>query len=173
MLDIDPLFDVSPLVNKTISRIYRDTRFSNDKSPYKTTHWLTFKRPCKTWKSHPAYFFELSPESYRFGMGFYSADRINMDRFREKLDADPQSFIDVVGFFDKGFFALEGESYKHPIKSGIPAVLQDWYHRKSFYLVSSYLVKDRIIPAIILDQLKTSFKMLAPLYQYLTKAIQS
>lgn len=37
MLTIDPDFEISPAVGKTISRIYRDTRFSRDKSPYRST----------------------------------------------------------------------------------------------------------------------------------------
>jgi uncharacterized protein (DUF2461 family) len=43
MLDIDPYFEITPSVNKTISRIYRDTRFSKDKSPFRSTVWFTFK----------------------------------------------------------------------------------------------------------------------------------
>lgn len=43
MLDIDPFFEITPSVNKTISRIYRDTRFSKDKSPFRSTVWFTFK----------------------------------------------------------------------------------------------------------------------------------
>ncbi len=57
---------VSPQINRTISRIYRDTRFSKDKSPYKTTMWVTFKRPVKEWQNAPAYFFEITLESYRY-----------------------------------------------------------------------------------------------------------
>ncbi len=85
MLTIDPFFEVSPAVNRTISRIYRDTRFTKDKSPYKTTSWIIFKRPKKDWKNSPAYFIELSPDSYRFGMGFYSASPNTMRLFREAI----------------------------------------------------------------------------------------
>lgn len=82
MLTIDPYLEVTPAIDKTISRIYRDTRFSRDKSPYKSTMWITFKRPNKEWKDAPAFFFEISPDSYRYGMGFYSAGKKTMDRFR-------------------------------------------------------------------------------------------
>ena len=37
MLEIDPCFETSPKAGKTISRIYRDTRFSRDKSLYRDT----------------------------------------------------------------------------------------------------------------------------------------
>jgi uncharacterized protein (TIGR02453 family) len=42
MLTIDSDIEITPMVNKTISRIYRDTRFTHDRSPYKTSHWITF-----------------------------------------------------------------------------------------------------------------------------------
>jgi len=74
MLDIDPRFEVEPAVNKTISRIYRDTRFSKDKSPFRSTVWITFKNRNKDWTTNVCgYFFELSMDSYRYGMGFYDA----------------------------------------------------------------------------------------------------
>ncbi|MHB8062813.1 MAG: DUF2461 family protein, partial [Ruminiclostridium sp.] len=55
MLEIDPLFEVTPSVNKTISRIYRDTRFSKNKNPYKDSVWITFKRPGKEWSDVPSF----------------------------------------------------------------------------------------------------------------------
>ena len=48
MLDIDLSFEVAPAVGKTISRIYRDTRFSKDKSPLRDCMWITFKRNTRT-----------------------------------------------------------------------------------------------------------------------------
>ncbi len=48
MLSIDPLLEIRP--GRAISRIYRDTRFARDKSPYKTTMWITYKRPVKNWQ---------------------------------------------------------------------------------------------------------------------------
>src|SRR4051812_38810038 len=51
-----------PKVNGSIMRINRDTRFSNDKSPYKTHFDLWFwKGDEKSW-SHPGFFFRLTPK---------------------------------------------------------------------------------------------------------------
>lgn len=172
MSGIDPLLEISPAVNKTISRIYRDTRFSKDKSPYKTSQWITFKRPRREWQNFPAYFFELSPESYRFGMGFYRADRSTMDRFRTDLDANPAPFLAATGFHGQDQFSLEGESYKRPLKSDIQASVQDWYNRKSFYLVSRHSVRQQGISSSLADELTSAFGTLTPLYHYLAKVIQ-
>ena len=106
MLTIDPYFEVRPAINKTISRIHRDLRFSRDKSPYKSTMWITFKRPWKDWKEAPAYFFELSSDSYRYGMGFYSASKNTMDRLREQIDRKPQEFLEAITFYPKQQYNL-------------------------------------------------------------------
>ena len=40
---IDPLIITEPKVGKAISRIYRDTRFSRDKSLYREVMWIVFE----------------------------------------------------------------------------------------------------------------------------------
>ena len=61
ILSVDPDIEVRPAINKTISRIFRDTRFSKDKSLFRDTMWLVFKRPGSDWKiSIPGFYFEIS-----------------------------------------------------------------------------------------------------------------
>ncbi len=81
---IDPDLVVEP--RRVVSRIYRDTRFARNKSPYKTTIWLTYKRPITDWQDAPAFFFEIAADSYRFGMGFYRASKWTMDRLRAEIE---------------------------------------------------------------------------------------
>lgn len=168
MLSIDQDFEVTPSINKTISGIYRDTRFSKDKSPYKTSHWITFKRPGSDWQDYPAYFFEISPNSYRYGMGFYSASRVTMDRFRKGLDVNPARFLSATEFFSKqGVFTIEGEVYKRPLKTDLPEKLKDWYNRKNIYLVSNKQIEGNSIEKELISELILGFKTIAPFYDYL------
>jgi len=170
MLAIDDNFEIRPSVNKTISRIYRDTRFSKDKSLFKNTMWLTFKRPIKDWKDAPAYFFELSPNSYRYGMGYYSASRNTMDILRKNIDEKPSEFLNVISFYNKqNLFTLEGEKYKKILNDRMPKYIQEWYQRKSFYLVHNSEIDDHLFSPILIDELISGFKMLKPLYRYLWK----
>jgi len=168
MLSIDPDFEVTPAISKTISRIYRDTRFSKDKSPYKTNHWVTFKRPGSHWQDYPAYFFEISPYSYCYGMGFYSASRDTMDRFRKGLDVNPAKFLSAKETVsEKGVFTIEGEVFKRPLKTDLPEELQDWYNRKNIYLVSNTRVEGDCIGQELVSELMFGFKALAPFYEFL------
>ena len=52
--DIDPQIETDPAVGKTISRVYRDSRFSRDKSLYRDRVWITFERKIKENSDIPA-----------------------------------------------------------------------------------------------------------------------
>lgn len=168
MLTIDPHFEIRPVVGKTISRIYRDTRFSKDKSPFRDTMWLTFKRPNSDWKDAPAYFFEISPDSYRYGMGFYSASKETMDRLREMIAKKSKEFIKVVSLYSKQkVFVVEGEKYKRILNDNIPEEFQDWYQRKNLYLVCNRRIDDSIFSRKLLNDLEFGFGLISPLYHFL------
>jgi len=170
MLSIDSYFEVRPAVNKTISRIYRDTRFSRDKSPYKTSLWITFKRPKKGWKDAPAYFFEISPNSYRFGMGFYSATPKTMKKFRELIDKKPKEFQKAISFYPRQkTFALEGEKYKRIFDETKPKKIQDWHQRKNLYLVCNRKIDNVLFSDKLKDDLVSGFSSLADFYHFLLK----
>ncbi len=168
MLAIDPFFETRPMINKTISRIYRDTRFSKDKSPFKTSCWITFKRPKKDWKDAPAYFFEITPEMYRYGMGFYCATPKTMALFRNLIDEKTSDFKKAITFYEKQkTFVLEGEKYKRTLNDTLPKDIQEWYQRKNFYLVCTREIDDHLFSPKLLDKLKENFETLSGLYQFL------
>jgi len=168
MLTIDPLFETRPLIDKTISRIYRDIRFSRNKTPYRNNVWITFKRLSKDWKESPVYFFEFSPDTYHYGMGFYSASKTFMDSFRKRVDEYPDEFLKVTSFYrNSGIFELKGDKYKRTLNKTKPAEILEWYQRKSFYLVSDNKISNEFFSSSIIDKLIYGFQLIAPLYQYL------
>ncbi|ABB33168.1 protein of unknown function DUF2461 [Geobacter metallireducens GS-15] len=169
MLSIDQDFVTVP--GRAISRIHRDTRFSRDKSPYKTTLWITFKRQITEWRDAPCYFFELTACSYRFGMGFYSASKGTMDRLRETIERKPAQFRETVAFLGgQKRFVLEGEVYRRPLRHDLPEDLQEWHRRKNLYLVCNRQPDNALFSRKLVDDLRTGFGMLAPFYDYLLKA---
>ena len=171
MLDIDPFFEITPAVNKTISRIYRDTRFSKDKSPFRSTVWFTFKNQKKDWTTRVCgYFFELSVNSYRYGMGFYNAAPSITSRFREMIDENPKEFLKAISFFAKQkTFVLEGEKYKRIIDKTKSERIQNWYQRKNMYLVCNRKIDDTLFSSKLVDVLIYGFGLIAPFYHYLQK----
>jgi uncharacterized protein (TIGR02453 family) len=168
MLTLDPWLEITPAIDRTISRIYRDTRFAKDKSPYKTTMWLTFKRPNKDWKDAPAYFFEIASSWYHYGMGFYSASKATMDQLREAIDTQPDEFLDAISFYaQQQVFVVEGEQYKKLLDASKPEAIQEWYQRKNLYLVCKREADQRLFNKKLVEELQAGFRMLAPLYHFL------
>jgi uncharacterized protein (TIGR02453 family) len=169
---MDPKLYVNPA--KIISRIYRDTRFSKDKSPYKTNLWMTFKRPREDWADTPAWFFEVSQTGYAYGMGFFAASVATMDALRGLIEEEPEKLRKVIGFLKKREdIKLEGEMYKKPRPGDFPEALRTWHDRKTLYLICSKPVDKQGIGPKVLDEVMRSFSEMAPLYHLLWKIKES
>jgi len=163
MLSIDQDLVIDP--RRVISRIHRDTRFSRDKSPYKTKLWLAFKRPLSDWQDAPAFFFELGADSWCYGMGFYAASKETMDRLRQLIERKPAEFEEMIAFLDnQDRFAVEGEQYKRLINQAVPEHLRPWHQRKSVYLICNRQSDSFLYDRGILQELIAGFKLLEPLY---------
>lgn len=162
MLAIDPQFETRPAIGKTLSRIHRDTRFSHDKSRYRSRMWLTFKRPSKDWKDAPVYFFELGPDMLRYGLGYYSANKPTMDLFRHTLRQRPQPFLEVAACC-RPPFELVGESYKRPLVKEQAAEIATWYNRKSFAVMVTDSEVEKLFSADLAPRLAGAFLQLEPL----------
>lgn len=172
MSAIDPALITIPAVDKTISRIYRDTRFSRNKSPYKTCLWITFKRRSPDWKQAPCFFFELTADSYRYGMGFYSASRETMDNLRRFIETQPVAFRKALGCLGKQpVFALEGDCYKRPLNPALPDDLQRWHQRKNVYLVCNREIDGQLFSAELCVELAKGFQQLQPLYELFWRVV--
>ena len=119
MRRVDRRFETRPAVDRALSRIRRDTRFSPDKSLYRDRMWLAFRRPRKDWTGHPSYYFEIRPDGYRYGLGYYEAERSTMDRFRARIDEAPAAFRRAIAPLRRdGRFELAGEMYKRSCRAG-------------------------------------------------------
>lgn len=89
----------------SVSRINRDIRFSKDKSPYRACRWVVLhssKTAGTGWKLRPAFYFELNPESYTYGMGLYHATPVYLTTFRRKLKENPAAFLRIAKKNRKG-----------------------------------------------------------------------
>ena len=168
MLKIDEWFETRPAIGKTISRIHRDTRFSNDKSLYRSHLWLTFKRPNRDWKEAPAYFFEISPSSYQYGLGYYCPSKQTMDIFREEILNDTNKFLEMTRCVKKPF-ELVGESYKRPLIKEQDEKIATWYNRRNLaVMVTSNHIED-VLNGELPKKLAKGFKQLVPLYDFLMR----
>lgn len=111
LLDLMNTHDVieTPSGKKSLYRIYRDTRFSNDKTPYKT-HWSgSFKRAGK--QRRGGYYFHIEPGNSFVAGGFFGPSPQDLKLIRENIsfDAEPLRAILNDKTFISSFEALKGE----------------------------------------------------------------
>jgi uncharacterized protein (TIGR02453 family) len=95
-------------------RIYRDVRFSADKSPYKTQAAAGFAVRGLPKNSAPGLYFHISPEEVLIGGGIYMPDPVLLRAVREQIAAHPQEFLAIVEGkeFRRAFGEMEGERLK-------------------------------------------------------------
>lgn len=167
MQHIDELIETRPAVGKTISHLRRDTRFSNDKSLYRSNMWLTFKRPKKNWTDAPSYFFEFGPDWWHYGLGYYSASPTTMGLFRERLLAFPHEFLQAAKAIPKEF-DVHAESYKRQqVPETLPPELVPWYMRKSFYIANRSSDMAQLSSRELSSTLFKGFESLSGVYKFL------
>ncbi len=168
ILSIDSDFETRPAIGKTISRIYRDVRFSKNKSPYRTSVWITFKKSGRDWVLDPCFFFEITPDLYRYGMGFYTTPKEALERLRELIDDNDREFLKLNKLYhSQKEFVMEGERYKKLYAGTKPEELLDWYQRKNIFFMCTKNIDSNIYSDKILETVKNCFSELIPFYKFL------
>lgn len=172
VLAVDPDLDVRPRVGGAISRIHRDTRFSRDKSPYRASAWLAFRRPGPGWPSRPALFFEIGQEGWRCGMGYYAARPATMARLRRLILAREEEFRAALTAAGAAGLRAEGPRYARPPRDAPPreGVIGEWLHRRSVYLVRSRPHDDTLSDSGLVTLLGDAFAASAALYRLMRAA---
>ncbi len=109
---IGPRFRADPRANGgSLFRIYRDTRFSRDKSPYKTHTGIHFRHEAAKDAHAPGFYLHLEPGSVFVGCGIWRPGGPALRKIREAIDEDPDAWLRASR--DQGFrasFELEGDS---------------------------------------------------------------
>ncbi len=163
--EIDPALDTDP--KRCIARINRDIRFTTDKSPYRTNLWLAFKRNVPDWKEEPAFFFEIFPDHYRYGMGFFITPRPVIELIRTAVSGREKTFMDLHRqYLSQELYVLAGEKYKKIITPDIPVDLMEWNQRKEFYFMADHPVDETLMGPELINILSRDFKKLNAWYQY-------
>lgn len=168
MHNIDSGFEMRP--HRSMSRIYRDIRFSKNKEPYKDFMWLVFQLPVvrEEWKDYPGYFLELRGDTYTLGLGLFQPKKKVMDNFRDEISYDADEFQKVTQktILDRGY-TVNGEEYKRPIANDLPEYFQQWIQRKGIWVEKTKLIGEELFSPKFTDQVKDDFIAMEWLYNFM------
>jgi uncharacterized protein (TIGR02453 family) len=127
---------------KAIFRIYRDTRFSPDKTPYKTNLGAVFNTGGKPGSG--VLYVHVEPKASFTALGFYQPDQIGLTRIREAIADRWKEFKSVLNRLDRAGLTLrESDSLKRVprgFESFADAACAEYLKHKSF-IVSRQLTE--------------------------------
>ena len=157
-----------------VFRIYRDVRFSKDKSPYKTHFGAHISAAAKRSDIHSraGYYIHIAPGESMLAGGAYMPQGSWIKGIREAIANEPASFKKIINnkaFVDR-FGELEGERLKTAPK-GYPKDHPeiDLLRLKSFMAISRYADKE-VLNKGFLDECTQTFNTLKPLDDFLNQA---
>jgi uncharacterized protein (TIGR02453 family) len=161
----------TPNAKKALHRIYRDIRFSKDKTPFKTNWSGNFKRAGKHRRG--GYYFHLEPGNTFIAGGFWAPDTPDLKRIRDDIafDASPIKQIINSKEFKTTFGVLEGEQLKTAPKgyaSDHEAI--DLLRYKQF-LVRRRFTDKEALNNDFLNQASDVFKSMRPFFDYMSDVL--
>lgn len=149
-------------------RIYRDTRFSADKTPYKTWVAASFRhRAADKEVAAPGFYVHLGPGECFAGGGIYHPDMPTLTRIREHIVADSKAW----GAVKRAGIEIEGDSLKRAPAGFDPAHrFVDDLKRKDFYTGAEFTEREVTSPKF-LDAFMGACQDTVPLMKFLTAAL--
>ena len=151
-----------------VSRANRDIRFSKDKSHYKDRKWVVFNYGENRWQEKCCFYFEVAPEGWCAGMGFYDAKSDYMARYRKKLSADPAGLKRLEKKLkSQDIYKPDVRMYKKKFApEGVSEELAKWYQYKNLAFTSDFKIDDNLFDRSILDEVQEGFEFLKPFFIY-------
>ena len=169
---VSPYFNATPKkVGGSLMRVYRDTRFGTDKTPYKTNIGIHFRHIRAKDVHAPGFYVHIEPNEVFFGAGIWRPESSSLKGIRTLIDEHPKEWLSIKKkLITRTDFALEGDSLKRAPKGFDPEhALIDDLKRKDFIAVHPLGVKT-ITEADFPKQIAKLMKASAPLMQFLCTA---
>jgi uncharacterized protein (TIGR02453 family) len=173
LAEFAPRFTAVPTrIGGSLMRVYRDTRFSRNKLPYKTNIGIQFRHEQAKNVHSPGYYVHVDPEQVFIGVGMWRPEADALSGIRERINAQPAEWRRTVG--DKAFrrhFKLGGESLTRPPRGyDKNHELIDDIKRKSYMGVRN-LDRDDCLSPQFQRKVETAFKAAEPFMRFLCKSV--
>jgi len=150
----------------SLFRIYRDTRFSNDKRPFKTHVGIRFFHDSSKDVHAPLFYLHLEPEGCFAAAGLWHPENRALTKVRAAIVAQPKAWEKIARSLE-----LEGDSLARPPRGYDPQhpFLAD-LKRKDF--ISSFeLTEEQICGPKFMQEFAAACRTMLPLVEFTTKAL--
>lgn len=163
---IDNNLETKPVINRAISTIYRDTRFSKKKAPFKNFIGFNFRRKDPNWKFYPAFIFRMNDCGYKFGLAILRNNPEYFFKFRKDINENNSFNLAISDIRKDEEFIVIGDNYKKYIYKGKNKEIEKYYSKKNIFITCE---RDKDFykseKQMILD-ITEKFEKLMKLYKY-------
>jgi uncharacterized protein (TIGR02453 family) len=166
-----PELEASP--KTSIFRIYRDTRFSGDKSPYKTQVAAAFRVKALPKGQSAGLYVEVTPGWVWMGGGYYAPETPQLVKIREHISRTFPEIrrITQAAAFKRLFGAIDGEQLARVPRGFDKDDPSADYLRYRSFLVGRELPPESAIRPAFYPTLVETFKAAMPLVRFLTEPL--
>ncbi len=158
----------TPTGKKSVFRIYRNVRFSKDKTPYKNHFSGSFKRATKDLRG--GYYFHIEPENSFIGGGFWGPNPKDLLRVRKEISTDASELKSIITSknFIKTFGTLDGDRVKtapRGFDKNHPDL--ELLQLKQYVISRKFTDKEILSPEFSSEVINT-FKAMRPFFDYMS-----
>lgn len=167
----DKLSENDKIEGHKIYRIYRDVRFSKDKSPYKKHFSGYFAREKPLLRG--GYYLHIEPGNTIVGGGFYGPNSDDLKRIREEFSYDASEFRAIINApkFKETFGQLHGDELKSAPRGfdkNDPAI--DLIRKKQFVVFKKFTDKE-VKSVNFLNDVISVYQDIRPFFDYMSNVL--
>ena len=154
-----------------IFRIYRDVRFSKNKTPYKTHFGISFHR--KKPNLRGGYYLHIAPQNSFIATGFWNPNPKDLLRIRKELELDGDELLEIINKnnFKNIWGEIQGDLVKtSPRGFSIDHPSIDLIRRKQYIFMKKFDDKSVLSPEFQ-NQVIKNFKAIRPFFDYMTNVL--
>ncbi len=154
-----------------IFRIYRDVRFSKDKTPYKTNFGIGFTRAGK--ERRGGFFVNIAPGESFIGGGFWGPNPADLLRIRKEMEMDDKPMRKILksAGVKKYFGGLRGEEVKTSPKGFDKDHPNIDLIKKKQFLLGRDITESEVTSEKFSDEVIKTYKALLPFYNYMSEVL--
>ena len=157
----------------SLMRVYRDARFSKDKTPYKTNIGIQFRHVAGKDVHAPGFYLHISPNDCFLGTGIWHPDSKALNRIREMISDNPNAWKNITSHKNfKRHFELSGDSLKtYPRGYAKDHPMIHDLKRKDFIAIHP-LSREEILSPDLIKTIHQRFNIASDLMDYLCNALE-
>lgn len=168
---LDQLNKTDIIEKMKIFRIYRDVRFSKDKTPYNCHRSISFSRA--TERLRGGYYLRITPGETMMAGGFFQPNPADLLRIRKEFEIDASEIREIIE--DENFKRLFGQLEGDEVKSAPRGFDKNHENidliRKKSFIVTRKFTDAEVVSPDFLRQLVDSYEGLRPFFDYMSEVL--